>query len=95
MVLTSAVVAAIISSAVSLFSAHLERKGRKMELLLSKAIDLAVANSQRAITIWTRSGPNAKLTLQDDLISAEAYYLWLNELYTKGRLPPDGELERL
>lgn len=93
-ILTSAGVAAVISLLGSLINASLDRNARRQELLLSKAVDIAIVRSERALAIWQASEPGTKLTLQDDIVSVETYYGWLKELWRTGSLPPDADLGR-
>ncbi|HEY4320111.1 MAG TPA: hypothetical protein VGM77_02945 [Gemmatimonadales bacterium] len=94
-VLASAGVAAMISAAATFVNSMVERKARQRELFLSKAVDLAVARSEMALALWKATPDAATLTVQDDIVSAEAYFEWLEQLWKDGKLPPNAKVERL
>ena len=56
LVLSSAAVGALVSSLLTLLGSALERKARRRELLLSKAIDLAINRTQIAMTVAEKTG---------------------------------------
>ena len=93
LILTSAGVAAIVSAGATLIGQALERKTRRKELLLGKAIDLARTRAERLMRIADSRG--ARTTLEDDIVTAETYYSWLQSLWETGRLPDDPRIERL
>jgi len=88
LVLTSAGVAALVSGLVTLLSQHLERRSRRNELLLSKALDLAITRTDRVLKI-VDAAPGSAATLYDDAFLAETYYRWFQHLLAHGKLPPD------
>lgn len=93
LVLTSAAIAAIVSSGATLVGQAIERRSRRRELLLTKAIELARAKSERAVWIAERTGTSVRL--QDDIVSAETYFRWLTHLFDKGILPADPAIQRM
>ncbi len=92
-IVTSAGIGALISSGLNLLAQVLERRSRRRELLLSKAIDLAAARTQTVMRAAERSGATA--VIQDELINAESYYQWLDHLMEHGKLPDDPRIKRL
>jgi hypothetical protein len=88
-VLTSAAVGVLVSGAITLVGQHLERRARQDELLLTKALEMAIRKNDVMIKTVELSGSRA--TLQDEVISAESYLRWLKELLYTGKLPPDAE----
>jgi hypothetical protein len=92
LVLTSAGVAALVSSGLTLISQALERRARRQELLLSKAIELAKGRTEMVLRLVEKTGGRA--SFQDDIILAEGYYQWLLHLLNHGRLPDDPRIDR-
>ncbi len=91
-VLTSAAVGVLVSGAVTLIGQYLERRARRDELVLAKAIDMANARRELVMQIAEKTG--ATVTLIDDVINAESYYRWLKSLLETGKLPPDADKGR-
>jgi hypothetical protein len=88
LVLSSAAIGAFVSSVVTIVGQAFERKARRRELLLSKAIELAI---HRLEYMWrlsqeTRTAPSA---IFDAVQLAEVYYQWLNGLLDEGEMPPN------
>ena len=77
------------SGAMTLVGQHLERRARRDELLLTKALKMAIRKNEVTIKAVELSGGRG--TLQDEVISAEVYLRWLKELLYNGELPPDAE----
>jgi hypothetical protein len=89
LVLTSAGVATILSGFLTFLGQHLERTSRRNELVLSKALDLAVTRSERLIKLADADPERAvTVTLYDDAVLAETYYQWFQHLLARGELPP-------
>jgi hypothetical protein len=84
-VLTSAAVGVLVSAMLTLIGQYLERRARQNELLLTKALEMAVRRSDVAMKIALETG--RKTSLLDDVINAETYFHWLKGLLHKGRLP--------
>src|SRR5687768_5604562 len=95
LVLTSAAVASLVSAGATLFGQAFERRARGKELLLTKAIELAQDRSKRTMDLWERSGAKASAHFQDDIVSAETHFKWLESLWARGSLPDDSRIERL
>ncbi len=93
LVLTSAAVAAIVSSVATLLGQKLERRGRRRELLFEKAFELA--RGLRARAEKRAAASVQKVAVQDDLVSAETYYKWLQVLWDTGSLPDDPRIKRI
>lgn len=92
-IFASAATGALVSSLVAIFGQMLERKARRRELLLTKAIELAQAKTKVAREVAQESGQNLKL--QDDILSAEIYHHWLTHLLDTVKLPADADVARL
>jgi len=84
-IVTSAAVGALASSVLSLAGQWLERRARRKELLLSKAIDLAFARRDFVMKTAEREGVSA--LLRDDAAMAAEYYRVLEQVMDKGTLP--------
>jgi hypothetical protein len=91
-ILTSAGVAALVSSVLGLLGQALERRARRQELLLAKAIELAQSRTDMVLRITEKSGQ--RTTFQDNAILAEGYYQWLSHLLNNGSLPNDPRIDR-
>lgn len=93
LVLTSAGVAALVSSLATLLGHAAERRARRRELLLVKAIDMAQAKRAQVERRWERQG--GRIQLQDDIVSAETYFRWLQAWLDSGSLPDDPQIQRI
>ncbi len=86
-VITSAAVGAVAAGVVNLIGQLLERRSRKKELLLAKAVDLAVERVRFAFEVAKESQQRASLA--DPGITCGEYYKWLRHLFDHGELPLD------
>lgn len=84
-IVTSAAVGALVSSAIALVSQALERRSRRRELLLAKAIELAI--SKRDFVLKATQGTGRRTQFMDDAVAAAEYYTALDHLLKKGELP--------
>lgn len=84
-VITSAAVGALASAVVAFVGQGLERRARRKELLLAKAIELAVGRRELVMRVAEASGKTADLW--DDATVAAEYYGVLKHLLDKGDLP--------
>jgi hypothetical protein len=96
--LTSAVVSALVSALLSLLGQYLERKSReeqqclereskRKELLLLKAIELAITRTQLVADLAVKTESN--FILHDSVINAKRYYKDLELLLTVGDISED------
>jgi hypothetical protein len=92
LILTSAGIAAFVSSAMTLVGPAFERRARRQEILLAKAIELAESRTDMVLRLTEKSGGRA--TFQDNAILAEGYYQWLSHLLNHGALPDDPRIDR-
>ena len=86
-VLTSAVVGAVVSSLFAVVSQFLERRARQRELLMKAATDLAMRHLEQAVTLMKANGGQTwplGLLVYDD-------HLQLTSVWKYGRLPPDAQ----
>ncbi|HYR06812.1 MAG TPA: hypothetical protein VEQ60_03510 [Longimicrobium sp.] len=87
LIITSAAVGAITSSLITFFSAYLERRARRRELLLKEAVALA---HQRVETMCRiAEATQAQSRIPDAMVLAEKYYQWVTALFNEGRLPEE------
>lgn len=91
-VLTSAAVGVLVSSFISLIGQFLERRARRNELLLTKALEMAAAKRKFVMEVAEKNGATA--SLEDDAITAETYLRWLKSLLKNGKLPPEADQGR-
>lgn len=87
--LLSAFIGAFVSSVVSglmtMFGQYLERKSRQRELLLVKAIELAV--ERRKLIVETAEKEGLPAGLVPDIYTAAEHMTWLEHILRKGQLP--------
>lgn len=88
-VITSAAVATLVSAALTLLGQALERSARRKELLLAKAVEIAVERARFGLEIVKDTRQPAEFI--DPAINAATYYKWLRHLLDKGQLPPDAK----
>lgn len=86
---TSAGVGAFISSVITLVGQYFERRARRRELLLEKAIDIAKSRTELVLHMADKTGESAKF--YDEAFLAETYYQWFYYLLKKGKLPADAK----
>jgi len=86
LILGSAGVGALMSSGLSLLGSWRERTARRKELLLSKAIELAIQWTQVHMQLAEKS--KQRVVIQDNVISAAEYYKELRTLLDTGALSP-------
>jgi hypothetical protein len=86
-VLTSAGVASFITGLATIVNQLLERRARRHELLLTKAVELGIHRVEFMTALADKSG--AGLELQDPIKLSETYYQWLEHLLEEGELPPE------
>lgn len=86
-IIISAAIGGLAAAVVNLIGQILERRSRREELLLAKAVDLAVERVRFAFEVAKESGQSA--SLRDAGITCATYYKWLAHLLDKGELPPD------
>jgi hypothetical protein len=66
-----------------------ERRARRRELLLARALDLAKARTEFNLKMADKTGES--IELQDDIMLAEEYFAWLSHLMDHGKLPPEAK----
>lgn len=92
-VVTSSAVGVLVGSVVNLLGQWFERRSRRDEMLLSRAIEMSVKKSEYAVKV-AEQNPFMGAWLVDDVVNAEKYYRWLKALLDTGKLPPDADKER-
>jgi hypothetical protein len=90
----AAAIGALVSSLINLFAQVLERKARKKELLLTKAVELTQRSVETGLKVAELTGIKS-LQIEDPIVHTAAYYKWLEHLFQKGKLPDDKEIERI
>jgi hypothetical protein len=88
-VLASAGVAAVISTAGNLIGQALERKSRREELALSTSVSLAVTWTETVVRIYTKPTGYIGPALGDPGVFFPTYYRWVRHVMKTGELPPD------
>ena len=88
-VLTSAAIGALVSSVTTVYGQYLERRSRRNELLLVKALEMAVQQRDHVMKVVAESRGEA--ILFDPAINAETYFRWLKGLLDHGKLPADAD----
>jgi hypothetical protein len=83
-IVTSAAVGALASALVNLLGQAFERRARRRELLLAKAIELAFARRDTLLKVVERTGQG--FSLRDDVAIAADYFAELRHLLDTGRL---------
>ncbi len=84
-VLTSAVVSAVVTSILTMFGQYFERRAKKKELLFTKCVQLAQTKVEFLMKVAGNTGATA--TLADYVVYAEMYYWLLSSLHQNGKLP--------
>jgi len=83
-IITSAAIGAFVSAIVGVIGSMLERRARRKELLLVKAIDLAIDRTRIGLEIAEKTQTPALFL--DNIYLAETYYRELTLLLDKGKL---------
>jgi hypothetical protein len=84
-IITSAAVGALVAGILTLIGQAFERSARKKDMLLAKAIELAVARREFTIRAAEQAGADAEL--RDDVFAAADYYRILEQIREKGQVP--------
>ncbi len=84
-VLTSAVVSAVVTSILTMFGQYFERRAKEKELLFTKCVQLAQTKVEFLMKVAEKTGLTA--TLADYVVYAEMYYWLLSSLHQNGKLP--------
>src|SRR5437660_6070872 len=83
-VLTSAVVSAVVTSILTMFGQYFERRARERELLFTKCVELSQKKTEFLMKVAADCGATA--TLADYVVYAEMYYWLLDSLHKNGKL---------
>ncbi len=89
-ILGSAAVGVVVSTVITLIGQFWERRARRKELLLSKAIELAIRRTDIGMRLADKTGK--LVILPDDAMLAAGYYNDLKHLLDKGDLPAEAKL---
>jgi hypothetical protein len=84
-VVTSAAVGAVVSSISVLIGQMLERRARRREIILSKAIELALRRTDLEMELFERVGGPTRPREYSEV--AAEYYRVVEHLFDTGRLP--------
>ncbi|MDO9182445.1 MAG: hypothetical protein Q7U04_08550 [Bacteriovorax sp.] len=84
-ILTSAVVASLISGLAIFTNGIFDRKSRRKELLMNISYNLAKEKTDLVLKIAIED--NRPATLQESIVLMETYYQYLIQLDCKGKLP--------
>jgi hypothetical protein len=88
-IITSAAVGAVVAAGINFVNQLLERRARRKELLLSKAIELACDRTR--VALEAAKEYKTDLKLGDAAVHAVEYYRMLEHLWDTGVLPPEVE----
>ena len=88
-IITSAAVGAVVAAGINFVGQCLERRARRKELLLGKAIELACDRTRVALEAAKEFKTGVELI--DSAVNAVEYYRLLENLWNTGKLPPDIE----
>lgn len=84
-IIASAAVGAIVAALINLIGQYFERRSRRKELLLSKAVEMAIERAR--FTFDVAKASNASADIPDQAVMAATYYQWLEYLLDRGKLP--------
>jgi len=84
-VLTSALVSAVVSSILAMLGQFLERRAKERQLLFTKCVELAQAKMEFLMRVSENTGATA--ILADYAVYAEMYYWLFSSLHERGKLP--------
>ena len=83
----SAAIGALVSSVINLLGQYFERKSRRNELLLNKAVELSIAWVDMKFQIAKNS--NTEVFINNQTILTELNYKCLQGLLRTGEIPPE------
>ena len=86
LVLTSAGVSAVVTTALGLLAQWFERQAKRREVLLKSAMDLARAKQELVMAVAEKV-PGSSVKLRDQIMVVEDYYKALSHLLDHGSLP--------
>lgn len=86
-IVTSAGVGALVAAGLTFLNGHLERRARRRELLLSKAIEVSHERIKTVLSLAKEQKLGGELA--DGLYLAVVYYGYMDHLLKHGELPPD------
>lgn len=86
LLLSSAAVGALVSSAITLVGQHIERKARREELLLTEAIKMA-GDHRSGLMKLAEARPNTGVFVPNQIRLTVTYLIGLKSLIGSGRLP--------
>jgi hypothetical protein len=92
-VLTSSAVGVLVSGVMTLVGQRLERRSRREELLLTKAVEIAAHRFDSSLKFALET--KTPMNLMDAAINVETDYRWLKSVLETGKLPPDADKGRL
>lgn len=90
-IITSAAVGAIVAALINLIGQYFERRSRRKELLLSKAVEMAIERAR--FTFDVAKASNACADIPDQAVMAATYYQWLKHLLDRDELPPNVNIQ--
>ena len=90
-IITSAAVGAIVSALINIVGQYFERESRRKELLLSKAVEMAIERAR--FTFDVAKASNARADIPDQAVMAATYYQWLKDILYRDKQPQDVKSE--
>jgi|WetSurMetagenome_2_1015567.scaffolds.fasta_scaffold08675_2 hypothetical protein len=91
-IVTSAAVGAVVAAGINLIGQMLERRARRKEMLVAKAIELAIHRTDMILHLSKETGRGAEMI--DSAVNAVGYYKLLDHLWRKGKLDPETEMNQ-
>ena len=83
--LSSAAIGALVSSALTLYGQHVERNSRRREMLLAQSVTLALSHKENLIKLAQLQNESVFIPPEAKLV--QTYFIALSELITERRLP--------
>ena len=87
LLLGSAAIGALVSSLMTAWTSHLERKSRREELVLSEAINMGQKNMDVALEVARAGGRPVPIIPLIEMVMD--YHKWLKSLLDTGQMPAD------
>jgi hypothetical protein len=84
--LSSAAIGALVSSAMTLYGQTVERRARRREMLLAESVKLAIDHRAGLIAVATAQR-QGEAFIPEGVRLVQTYYVGLSALITEGRLP--------
>jgi hypothetical protein len=91
LLLSSAAVGALVSSVITAWITHLERKARQKELILAKAVELAIKHTEMRVAMTAKT--SKPIVIYPEIVTTRFYHRQLKRLFSKDQISSDFEKE--